>query len=286
MTQNQLVSAAYLASRIGQPDLLVVDCRFDLGNVDAGRAAYLQGHIPGSVFADLNLDLSDLSRVGMGRHPFPSDEDFSALLSRWGCTPDTEVICYDARESTMAARLWWMLDCVGHKRVAILDGGLEAWLANAGALETHSPARTPVARSVHFDPQRFASFDEVAASRSHGGLLLIDARPPARFRGEQEPIDPVPGHIPGARNRPCGANLQSDGRFKTPENLRSEFAEVLQSQPADAVASMCGSGVTGCHNLFAMQLAGLPKARLFAPSWSGWISDPSRAIARGEGENK
>jgi thiosulfate/3-mercaptopyruvate sulfurtransferase len=281
MNYSALISVAELAPHVGQDDWLLVDCRADISDAGAGQRAYLEAHLPGAVFADLNRDLSDLGRAGLGRHPFPRDAQFSALLSRWGFSPGMQVVCYDAENGTMAARLWWMLQSVGHARVAVLDGGMAAWRASGGAVETAVPARLPGSVEVTFDAKRFAAFDEVSALPGGAGLILVDARAAPRFRGEVEPIDAVAGHVPGAVNRPFSENLLADGRFKPAVRLRDEFNVLLQSRSPSAMAHMCGSGVTACHNLLAMHHAGLPGARLFAPSWSGWISDPSRAVARG-----
>ena len=280
-TYDTLISASDLAANITRHDWLVVDCRFDLADTASGEREFLSGHIPGAVYAHLDRDLSDHSRAGMGRHPFPSDRAFSNVLSRWGFEQGTQVICYDACNGTMAARLWWMLRATGHTAVAVLDGGIAAWRSAGGAIEIEALDRPNKTVSVQFDARRFVDFDEVAALPSSDALLLLDARPNPRFCGEVEPIDAVAGHVPGALNRPWSENTLADGHFKSAERLRVEFEALLQSRPPGAVAHMCGSGVTACHNVLAMHHAGLPGARLFAPSWSGWISDARRPIARG-----
>ncbi len=281
MNYSALIGVPELASRIGQIDWLVVDCRSDIADASAGQRAYVEGHLPGAVFADMNRDLSDLSLKGLGRHPFLGDAQFSALLSRWGWVPGMQVVCYDADNGTMAARLWWMLQTVGHAAAAVLDGGFAAWRAAGGKFDTGIPVRSPTTVSVHFDARRFMGFDEAGQLQHRADLILVDARMSLRYRGEVEPIDPVAGHVPGAVNRPFPHNLDADGKFKSAERLRNEFNDLLQSRPPAAMAHMCGSGVTACHNLLAMHHAGLTGARLFAPSWSGWISDPARPVARG-----
>lgn len=278
---SALITVTELAVHLGQPDWLLVDCRFDLADTAVGERDYYAGHIPGAVYAHLDRDLSDHTRLGMGRHPFLSDAAFSELLSRWGFTASTQVVCYDGANGMHAARLWWMLRAVGHEAVAVLDGGFSAWLSAAGDVQSEAPDRIPTQVQVHFDARCFVDFDDVAHLQSSTALTLIDARAAPRYRGEVEPIDPVAGHVPGALNRPFSDNLEADSRFKSAAQLRQEFASLLHERPANTVAHMCGSGVTACHNLLAMHHAGLPGARLFAPSWSGWISNPARPIARG-----
>lgn len=276
-----LISVDALSRSIDANAVLVVDCRFDLADTGQGRREYADAHLPGAVYADLDLDLSDHSRNGLGRHPFPSDADFSKLLSTWGFVPGMQVVCYDNANASMAARLWWMLRAVGHDAVAVLDGGYAAWVKAGLPLEQAQRARSHSEVRVHFDRTKFVDFAEVASDRSVQGLVLIDARPGPRFRGELEPIDPVAGHVPGAINRPVADNLLADFSFKSAEQLSAEFTALLQHRPATDVAAMCGSGVTACHNLLAMHHAGIDGARLFAPSWSGWISDPTRPVATG-----
>lgn len=282
MSYSTLIDVAELSPHVGQDDWLLVDCRSDIADAGAGLRAYREGHLPGAVFADLNRDLSDLSRTGLGRHPFPVAAQFSEVLSRWGFSSRLQVICYDADNGSMAARLWWMLRSVGHASVAVLDGGIAAWRAAGGAIETVVPERSPSSVEVKFDSKYFVGFDEVAQLQNRADLVLVDARGTPRYRGEVEPIDPVAGHVPGAINRPFTENLVASGRFKPAAQLRDEFDALLQSRAPTSMAHMCGSGVTACHNLLAMHRAGLAGARLFAPSWSGWISDPTRAVARGD----
>ena len=258
-------------------DAVVVDCRFDLMNPEAGREAWQAGHIPGAFYADLDQDLASARRPGSGRHPLPDPTAFATLLGSWGVAPDTLVVAYDNVGGAIAARLWWLLGWVGHEHAALLDGGLQAWEASGFPLSHQVPVGTD--NSYPVKPGTLGDIDTEAVSKglAKGALTLIDARDPARFGGEAEPIDPVAGHVPGALNRPFNLNLDAAGLFKAPPTLRAEFSALLDGQP-EAVASMCGSGVTACHNLFAMQLAGLLPARLYVGSWSGWISDPNRPV--------
>lgn len=282
MNSTTLISAPELAQRIGAGELLVVDCRHDLADLSRGTREYAQGHIPGAIYADLQRDLSDLSRQGAGRHPLPDASAFSALLGRWGWRPGMPVVAYDAANGALAAaRLWWMLRLAGETAVAVLDGGLAAWTAAGFAVSTEVPPRTPTRVSVSFDARQIVYTSELRQLLQNPQLLLVDARAAPRYRGEIEPIDPVAGHVPGARNRPFSDNLGGDGRFKPAAELRAEFARLLGTHAPTDVVHMCGSGVTACHNLLAMEHAGLSGARIYAPSWSGWISERGNGVETG-----
>ncbi|MCE5232195.1 MAG: sulfurtransferase [Mizugakiibacter sp.] len=281
-TYATLITAPELAA-LPPAGVLVVDCRFDLADPMAAERLHAEGHLPGAVYAHLDRDLSDLSKRGQGRHPLPDAAAFSALLARWGWTPALQVVAYDAAGGALAAaRLWWMLRLAGASRVAVLDGGIQAWTAAGLPLESGVPARAPTRVEARYDEARLAGFDVAARAKDDPAMLLLDARAAPRYRGEVEPIDPVGGHVPGARNRPFADNLDDGGRFKRAQTLRQEFAALLGARrPADVV-HMCGSGVTACHNLLAMEHAGLAGSRLFAPSWSGWVGDPTRPVAQGD----
>lgn len=260
----------------------VVDARASLADPQAGAGQYAAGHIPGAVYADLNHDLSDLGRSGHGRHPLPDSDAFAATLGQWGITPETQVVVYDGSDGSMAAaRLWWLLRLIGHTRVAVLDGGMAAWLAAGQPVVT---GRSEVAAQPpypgRFDSTQVASADEIAARLKHAPGWLVDARAGERFRGEVEPLDPVAGHVPGAVNRPFALNV-ADGRLRDAQELRAELQSVIGNQDPQRVVLMCGSGVTACHLLLAMESAGLSGARLYADSWSGWVSDSSRPVATG-----
>ncbi|AHX12628.1 sulfurtransferase [Dyella jiangningensis] len=269
---------------------LIVDCRFDLmapgtGDRDPGKGErdYREAHIPGAVYASLDTDLSDLSRQaeGLGRHPLPLESAFSAVLSRWGWRPGMQVVCYDAANGALAsARLWWLLKLAGVREVAVLDGGYPAWVAAGLPLESGDAVRTPTKVDLHFDADRYLI--EHARLKDDPARVLLDARAAPRYRGEVEPIDRVGGHVPGALNRPFADNLDTEGRFKPAAVLRDEFLALLGTHAPGDVVHMCGSGVTACHNLLAMEYAGLAGSRLYAPSWSGWVSDPARPVAKGE----
>jgi thiosulfate/3-mercaptopyruvate sulfurtransferase len=284
-TYTTLIEPAALAPHVADPTWLVVDCRHDLMNLAAGREAYAAGHIPGAVFADMETELSgakrDATGAFRGRHPLPEKDAFIDLLRGWGVNDDTQVVAYDAHGGMFAARLWWMLRWVGHEAVAVLDGGLPAWQAAGQPVVTEAPA--PRARGgIAVRPALVTTVDVAAILHNveHGGKTIVDARAPDRFRGENETIDPVGGHIPGAKNRFFKDNLQPDGRFKAPEQLKAELG-VAVGDPHHAIMQ-CGSGVTACHNLLALDVAGLPGAALYPGSWSEWSADPKRAVATGD----
>ena len=275
-----LVQPDILAMALERPDVVIVDCRFSLLDPSLGEQSWRQSHIPGAVYAHLERDLSDMSRLGQGRHPWPDAVVFCNKLVRWGIAPNTQVVAYDDGDGAMAARLWFLLKTLGHEKAAVLDGGLLRWTALG--LPASSVVRNPAPQRYvgHFDATRLFDAAAVEAHLAAGGLL-VDARAPARFRGDEEPLDRVAGHVPGAINRPYAANLVN-GQFKSPMQLAAEFRELLGTHAAADVVAMCGSGVTACHNLLAMERAGLRGAKLFTGSWSGWIADPARPIARGD----
>lgn len=279
--KSTLISVVELAA-LPSTDVLIVDCRYDQFDTGKGERDYQTEHIPGAVFASLDRDLSDLSRtqLGLGRHPLPSEEAFSAALGRWGWRPGLQVVCYDAGNGALAAaRLWWLLRLCGVKDVAVLDGGYAAWRAADQLVSHDTSAREPTQVALHYDASQLL-LDHAAAGNLRLDLLL-DARATPRYLGEVEPLDRAAGHVPGAANRPFSENLEADGRFKPVDVLRQEFLAVIGKHAPSQVVHMCGSGVTACHNLLAMEHAGLAGSRLYAPSWSGWVSDPSRPVATG-----
>lgn len=279
--KTTLISAAELAA-LPSGDVLIVDCRYDQADPGKGERDYRAGHVPGAVFASLDRDLSDLSRQsqGLGRHPLPLEADFAATLGRWGWHPGLQVVTYDAGSGALAAsRLWWLLRLAGERAVAVLDGGFAAWQDAGLTVETAEPSRGATQVQVHYDPAQVVL--DHAAVIGQPDQVLLDARAAPRYRGDSEPLDRVGGHVPGALNRPFADNLQADGRFKPADVLKREFLAVLGEWAPSQVVHSCGSGVTACHNLLAMEHAGLAGSRLYAPSWSGWVSDPSRPVAKG-----
>lgn len=277
-----LISAAELQNHRGHNDWLVIDVRHDLTQPGAGYEAYAAGHIPGAVFLHLDADLSGPKTGHNGRHPLPDCTAFATRMAALGMNSSTQVIAYDAHGGMYAARIWWMLRWTGHARVAVLDGGWPAWLAIGGDSSQTTPLpRLPVALAIGESLVTQKNATDVLANLEHHTHLVMDARAPDRFRGENETFDPVGGHIPGARNRFFRDNLQSDARFKPAEQLRREFLAVQGSYAAKDVIMQCGSGVTACHNLLAMEIAGLPDASLYPGSWSEWCADPVRPFETG-----
>jgi len=280
---NPLISAEALRAKLADASCRAIDCRHDLADPHAGARAYANAHVPGALHAHLDDDLSGTKTGTNGRHPLPDRAALASTFARWGIAPGTLLVAYDAQGGSFAARLWWLARWLGHERVAVLDGGWPAWVAAGGAQETHVPAVAPVPPVEPGAPRMptVAAADVLVASRAPQ-RVVVDARAAERYSGAQEPIDPVGGHIPGALNRPWQRNLDADGRFKPAARLREEFAVLLTGRQAAALVAHCGSGVTACHHLLAMAVAGLDGAALYPGSWSEWVADPERPVARGD----
>lgn len=281
MDYRTLISVQDLKRQLADTSLVVFDCRHDLAKPDAGADAYARGHVPGARFAHTDRDLSGPMTGTNGRHPLPDPETFAAWLGRNGVDATRQVVAYDGAGVPSAARLWWMLrHWLGHERAAVLDGGWEAWVAAGAPVTTERPRMVP----VRFSGTPGDAQVDVAYVQSHLNdpeVVIVDARAPERYRGESEPIDPVAGRIPGALNRPYKGNLDASGRFKPAQELRTEFETLLAGRRADQIVHQCGSGVNACHNLLAMEIAGLTGSRLYPGSWSEWCADPRRPTARG-----
>jgi thiosulfate/3-mercaptopyruvate sulfurtransferase len=278
-----LIDAVTLSQHLDDPKWVILDCRHDLINPNAGFDSFAIGHIAGAQFANVDTDLSG-AKIGadgkfQGRHPLPGRAAFIETLRGWGIDDDSQVVAYDAHGGMFAARLWWLLRWVGHPAAAVLDGGLVAWQAAGLSMVTQAERRTPGAISEQSSLVSTVSADEVLANLDTPARTVVDARAADRYRGENETIDPVGGHIPGARNRFFKDNLTADGRFKDAAQLQADFAPLFD-QPSKAIMQ-CGSGVTACHNLLALEIAGLPGAALYPGSWSEWVADPSRPVATG-----
>jgi thiosulfate/3-mercaptopyruvate sulfurtransferase len=279
----QLISPQQLAVRQQQPGLVILDCRSALDDTSYGQRSYAEGHIAGACFADLERDLSGpVSRGKTGRHPLPDTQTLVQRLQDWGINDDSDVVLYDDGPGAFSARAWWLLVWLGKRDgLYILDGGLKAWHAAALPLSLDAPDKKPGHFNGQPDDALLLNAAQLQARLGEPAMTLIDARAEARFRGEVEPIDPVAGHIPGAQCAAFTDNLGADGRFLPPEQLKRRFAEKLQGRSPDHLVAYCGSGVTACHNLFALCLAGYPLGALYAGSWSEWITDPGREIATG-----
>ena len=280
MPYNTLVAVADLALHLQDPRWIVCDCRHDLTNYESGRHAYQKSHIPGARFMHLDQDLSGPKTGVNGRHPLPHPVTFTLRLAALGIDNSKQVVAYDSSGGVYASRLWWMLRWVGHTNVAVLDGGIEAWVKAGHMVSDALPAITPSRYNPNPAPQLAVDANLVASNLDHQKLRVMDARSPDRFRGENETLDPVAGHIPGALNRFFKNNLATDGLFKPATALRQEFMSTLEERAPDSVVHQCGSGVTACHNLLAMEIAGLSGSRLYPGSWSEWVSDRKRPVAR------
>lgn len=284
MPLAQLITPQQLAERLDAPGLVILDCRFALEDVDYGQRSYAEGHIAGANFADLERDLSGpVLKGSTGRHPLPDPQRLVERLREWGVDNDSQVVLYDDGPGAFAARAWWLLAWLGKRdAVFILDGGLKAWHAAHLPLSLDPPVRREGNFSGKPDRALLINADDLAKRLDDPAMTLIDARGLPRFRGEVEPIDPVAGHIPGAQCAAFTDNLGADGRFLPADKLKRRFAERLGARSPENLVAYCGSGVTACHNLFALALAGYPLGRLYAGSWSEWINDPQRGIATGE----
>jgi thiosulfate/3-mercaptopyruvate sulfurtransferase len=276
-----LIDAPTLAGLLGREDLRLFDCRFELGNVSWGENEFATAHLPGAQYLHLDRDLSGPITGTSGRHPLPDPLEFARRLAARGVDSSCQLIAYDQGNGAYAARLWWLARWIGLRQVAVLDGGLAAW--RAAGLPLTSEIATPAPRQldVQLATDAWLGSEDVDALRGEPGHLIVDARGAERFAGRNETIDPVAGHVPGARNHPFAGNLGVDGRFLSAEQLRRRWSVMLGSLPPSAVIAMCGSGVTACHNLLALEHAGLTGGRLYAGSWSEWIRDPRRPIATG-----
>ena len=270
-----LVSTEELA---GHPEWRLFDCRHDLAKPALSEQQYGEAHIPGALFAHLDRDLSAPKTGKNGRHPLPDPKNFISWLGKQGLKPEDQVVCYDGGPGVMAARLWWMLRWMGHDSVAVLDGGMAKWLKEGRPVTTEVPEVAPHSYPGKAKTSLVASVALVEKKLRKAALL--DARAPVRYRGEQEPIDPVAGRIPGAKNRFNNDNLSPEGIFKKPDVLRAEFEPILSDRNSADLIHYCGSGVAACHNALAMEIAGLTGSRVYVGSWSEWSSDPSRPIAR------
>jgi len=272
---SPLVSTDELAQN---PDWKIFDCRHDLANPGSGQVEYEKGHIKGALFAHLDRDLSAPLTGRNGRHPLPEMQDFIRFLEKSGVAPTDTVVCYDAGPGSYAARLWWMLRWVGHAQAAVLNGGFARWVAEGRPVTAEAPLITGTKYKTK--PERSRSVALATVERQLKRLALLDARAPARYRGEQEPIDPVAGRIPGAKNRFNSDNVNADGTFKSPEELKAAFQSVIGERKPSEIVHYCGSGVAACHNALAMEIAGLTGSRVYIGSWSEWSADPARPISR------
>lgn len=282
MTYTTIISPTELANHLAEPGWVIVDCRFSLAEPEKAHEDYLHLHIPGAVYAHLDCDLSGTVVKGVtGRHPLPPVEQAAAAFSRLGIQAGVQVVAYDnAGGALAAARLWWMLRWLGHIESAVLNGGWQSWLAERRLVRAGEETNPPKNFQARLQPELLFSATEVGQLRLDPAYRVFDSRSAERYRGENETIDPVAGHIPGAVSAPYSLNLQPDGRFRSKENLQRRFARLTGEIPAERCIFYCGSGVTAAHNILALEYAGLGTAKLFAGSWSEWITDPNRPVER------
>ncbi|MDJ0880565.1 MAG: sulfurtransferase [Gammaproteobacteria bacterium] len=278
MIFDTLITAEQLASRIDQPDGLIFDCRFDLADVEKGHAAYLESHIPGAIYAHLDHHLSGPITPLSGRHPLPDMRELAHWLQQQGMTSSRQVVVYDDSFGAMAARLWWLLKCLGHHAVALLDGGWQAWTAAGYTIDNQVIQPEAGSFDASFNRSCVVSSEQVLHNLENQEFCLVDVRASERFKGIHEPIDPVAGHIPHSCNLPLTHNLDDQGFFKSAQELRAIYKEINEKCSPKQQVYMCGSGVTACHSLVALSVAGFDRPRIYAGSWSEWIRDPSRPI--------
>lgn len=282
MPYETVIDRDSVANHLDDPDWLLFDCRFDLADTEAGRRAYREGHLPRAIYVHVDEDMAGPTGPTTGRHPLPDPGAFAERLHRWGVAPGRQLVAYDDGPGAMAARFWWICRHLGFRAVAVMSGGYEAWRRERRPITTQVPRPDPGPFQPELRAGDTMDVPELQPALAEGGCVLVDARAPERFRGESEPIDAKAGHVPGAVNRPFQDNLDADGEFRPPEALRRDFEALLKDREPVAAVHMCGSGVTACHNLLAMEHAGLPGSKLYPGSWSHWITDPDRPVATGD----
>jgi thiosulfate/3-mercaptopyruvate sulfurtransferase len=277
MNHRTLISASE-CHHFSQADWVIIDCRFSLANSEAGSYAYRHGHIPNARYAHLDNDLSATITDRTGRHPLPNFTALAKKLGAWGVSNHSQVVVYDDAGGAFAGRLWWLLRALGHDKVAVLDGGIKHWQQQGYSITTTLPRIKPASFRAYINDKLWLTAEQVENQLARRAITLIDARTPERYRGEQEPIDPVAGHIPYALNRAFQLNLNAQGLFLAPDQLRAQFKQLIANTAPEQVVHYCGSGVTACHNVLAMEHAGLSGSKLYAGSWSEWIRNKNRAV--------
>ena len=282
MSYQTIISVKELNENLNQEDWYIFDCRFLLKDPKGGLTKYNQGHIPGAQFADMDKDLSSVMTEHSGRHPLPNPNEFMEKLQHWGVSNSSQIICYDDMSGAFAARMWWLMKWLGHTNVAVLDGGIDKWIENNLPIETKVQNHSAGSFSGQPNNDMWVDINFIQEKLTQNKINLLDARSADRFTAKDTKTDPVAGHIPGAISFPFAENLSNKGVFQSPEKLQNRFAELFSDDQAEVI-NMCGSGVTACHNLLAMSIAGLPMTRLFVGSWSEWIKEKSRPVATGDG---
>lgn len=281
MIYNTLISASELNAHLNDKNWIIFDCRFSLANTELGATAYRHGHIPQARYVHLNNDLSSAVSTFSGRHPLPNFAHLAKKLGGWGVGNNSQVVVYDDAGGAFAGRMWWLLRCLGHEKVAVLNGGLPHWLKQGYPITTVLPTLKPTVFRAYLNDTLWLSARQVEDGLARRKIAVLDARTPERYRGEQEPIDPIAGHIPYSLNRQFQLNLDATGLFLSPDALRQQFKPLLGNRLPTEVVHYCGSGVTACHNLLAMEIAGLTGSKLYPGSWSEWIKDKNRRVVCG-----
>jgi thiosulfate/3-mercaptopyruvate sulfurtransferase len=282
MSYSTLISADALIAQLDHPGWIVVDCRFSLADTELGAKNYRRGHLPNAHYAHLDKDLSSAITPRTGRHPLPNCRALAQTLGHWGIDNRSQVVVYDDAGGAFAGRLWWLLRYLGHDKVAVLDSGIKFWQKKGYPLTTVLPTIKPATFRPYLQDTSWLTAEQVQNRLAARSICLVDARTPERYRGEIEPIDPLAGHVKGALNRPFQANLAASGEFLPADQLRRQFQALIGQRPPEQVVHMCGSGVTACHNLLAMEHAGLKGSKLYAGSWSEWIRNKNRPVATGK----
>ena len=281
MIYKTIIKAEDLINILDSDDVVLFDARCDIKDTSYGIDAYNDGHIPNAIFIDIDNDMAGAKRPSTGRHPLPDPEKLAEKLSQWGVDNNKQIIVYDDAGGAFAGRVWWIMRWMGHKGgVAILDGGLSGFLGSGGKLVTNQKSRDRSHYEYDCKNEMHVSIEEVISAQYKVDTALVDARSKERYLGIKDPVDPVAGHVPGALSQPLGNNLTNKGYFKSPEELKLIYSKLLGDIQADKIISMCGSGITACHNIIAMEIAGIKNVRLYVGSWSEWIADPQRPIAK------
>ena len=280
MSYKTIISAKDLIKNLGNDNFIIFDCRCDISDSSYGIDAYNEGHIENSIFVDIDHDLASEKTADSGRHPLPDPKLFSEKLSQWGMTNNKQAVIYDDAGGAFAGRMWWILKWLGHSDVAVLDGALGAWMSSGGKLTSKVTIFERAVFEPNLNDSMHVSIKDVEDAQYKMNKLIIDARSKERYLGIKDPVDPIAGHIPGAISHPLGKNLDKNGHFKSPEELRHNFIKLIGDTASSDIISMCGSGITACHNILALEISGIKNVSLFVGSWSEWITDKSRPIAK------
>jgi len=279
MSYKTIISAENLIKNINNKEFIIFDCRCDIKETSYGIDQYTEGHIPNAIFVDIDTDLADKKTSTSGRHPLPDPKILTEKLCNWGMSNTKQVVIYDDAGGAFAGRMWWILRWLGHEKTALLDGGLGAYMAVGGKLTSEITAYANTSFDISANDAMHVTIKEVEDAQYRMDKLIIDARSKERYLGIKDMVDPIAGHVPGAISYPLGNNLDKTGCFKSAEELKLQFSKVIGDTKSEDIISMCGSGITACHNILAMEIAGIKNVRLYVGSWSEWITDKNRPVA-------